>query len=167
MRGVILGAAVAVATVLSAGAARGQDREAALVDSWYRRYLGRGADPIGIHDHIRALRRGTAPQTVEAAILASREYYERHGATPEGYVVGLFYDVMGRPPYPDEVRQWAERFAENGRNAVAVYFLRQQGGAPLRPPPGYQPTPDYYAPAPYQAAPYPAPGLPQYYRYGR
>ena len=139
MRILVLG--VLVALVFSPAVRGGDGSDVGLVESWYRRYLGRGADPIGLHDHLRALRRGTPPLTVEAAILSSDEYYRRHGADPRGFVAGLFYDVLGRPPAPAELADWTAQVARRGRSRVAMQFLRDHHGdlRPSRPvalPPG-------------------------------
>jgi hypothetical protein len=131
-------AAIITAVVLAGGArsARAQFDGQALVEGWYRRYLGRNADPIGIHDHVQALQRGTPPVLVEAAILSSPEYYRRNGGTPEGFVLGLFRDVLGRPPTPSEMNLWMNRTLSDSRSNVAVRFLREREAVGPPPAPG-------------------------------
>ena len=154
MRTFIIAAVVLAAFTNPALAIPGDD--AALVESWYRRYFGRSADPIGIHDHIRALRRCTPPLTVEASILSSDEYYRRHGATPPGFVTGLFYDILGRPPAQDEVRFWSDQVIRRGRSRVAVQFLQDQT-RDLRPAPDVRGAPDPRGAPDFRGAPIPPP----------
>src|SRR5437764_1277321 len=91
MRAFITCAILTVATLtVNAVPASAQTIDAAkLVDTWYVRYLGHCADPVGLSDHLRAIGHGTPLEVVEASILASPEYYARNGNTPEGYVAAL------------------------------------------------------------------------------
>ncbi len=115
-----------IALVFSVGAAAAQyGGPRAMVESWYRQYLGRDADPIGLHDHIQALERGTPPLLVQAAILGSAEYYRLNGANPEGFIVGLYRDVLRRPPTPAEMDVWLRRAARESRSDLATRFLRE------------------------------------------
>src|SRR5262249_31634070 len=59
----------------------------ALVDFWYRAYLGRPAlnDP-GSAAWINMLRRGTPPASVLAGILGSREFFNRVGGTMPAFI---------------------------------------------------------------------------------
>ena len=75
--------------------------DAAVVTSWYQRYLGREPDQTGLYMWVNQLRRG-AP--VEASILGSDEYFERHGNTPESFVTGLYVEVLNRQPSAAEVQ---------------------------------------------------------------
>ncbi len=49
---------------------------------------------------------------------------EDHGSTNEGYVLGLYQDVLDRTPTPDEVAVWVTLLNDGAsRNAVATVFL--------------------------------------------
>jgi hypothetical protein len=102
--------------------ASSQDSGVQLLDSWYRRYLGRPVDQNGLQSWLAQL----GNMNVEAAILGSPEYYDRHGDTPEGFVTGLYVDVLGRQPAAQEVQGWLVRLAQLGgnRTALADDFLR-------------------------------------------
>jgi len=93
-----------------------------LVASWYERYLGREPDAIGLRQWVDQLYVGT---NVQAGILGSDEYYIRHGSTPEGFVTGLYVDVLNRQPRWDEVQTWLNRLQQQGYNrpAMAADFL--------------------------------------------
>ena len=141
-----------------------------LVESWYQRYLGRGSDPGGLNNWVWQLRSGMPPDAVEASILGSDEYYVRHGQTPEGFVAGLYQDVLSRGALGGEVASWVNRFYGLGdRQALAREFLGaaqaewsqrawtprvDYGSAPVTTPsPVYAPAPvipsgPVYAPTP-------------------
>jgi hypothetical protein len=95
-----------------------------LVQSWYHCYLGRVADPSGFQAWVQALRCGTPPVEVQASILASEEYYCRYGHTPQGFVTGLYQDVLGRGACAQEVQAWVGRLVPCGdRQRLARDFL--------------------------------------------
>src|SRR5579862_7942657 len=86
----------------------------ALVDSWYRTYLGRAADS-GMTYWVSQLVQGIPPDAVIAGILASDEYYTRAGGTPQGFVTLLFNDILKRPPSAGEVDFWVRRMYTESR----------------------------------------------------
>jgi hypothetical protein len=66
----------------------------AVVDGFYRDYLGRPADTSGLavwSPWATALR-----TEVQAKLLASDEYYGQAGGTNDGFVDALYQDVLGR-----------------------------------------------------------------------
>ena len=116
--------------------------EERLVQKWYLRYLHRPADPCGLESWARALRCGTPPVCVEAAILGSDEYYCAHGHCPRGFVIGLYEDVLRRTPCPHDVHYWVCRLKRCGcRTKLAKEFLcAARGELAARPaPPAYGP----------------------------
>jgi hypothetical protein len=136
----LLAATVAGLLFLTTGSARAQVYDPAQqVESWYERYLGRQADPGGLALWEQQL--GTlGPLQTQAGMLASSEYYARHGNTPEGFIEGLYADVLGRTANQDEMANWLNRLMVDGGNRaqVAQEFLSAaqpelsgQGAAPL------------------------------------
>jgi hypothetical protein len=111
--------------------------EARLVQNWYLQYLQRPADECGLNNWVRQLRCGKPPECVEAAILGSEEYHRLHGCTPEGFVLGLYADVLGRAPCERDLGFWVGRLSRSGcREELAKAFLcaaRPERAAP--PPP--------------------------------
>jgi hypothetical protein len=105
------------------------DPNADMIDWWFRQYLGRSVDPGGLSSRLMLLRRGADPQDIEADIIGSGEYWERHGSNVVGFVRGLYADVLGRVPNRGEVRNWQDRYAVNrgDRSAVAREFLQAAG----------------------------------------
>jgi hypothetical protein len=99
------------------------DATAAVVDGWYVRYLGRHGDPYGVTGFVTALRAGTmSPERVEVAILGSPEYFARRGSNEEGFIIGLYRDVLGRTPH--HVLDQVHRLRFLGREAYVCEFLR-------------------------------------------
>jgi hypothetical protein len=132
----LLFAAVVAASTLTAGAASARADHRDVVVGWYGRYLGRPAEHHGLHAHVHALRAGTPALQVEAAILGSSEYYVRHGGCIDGYITGLYVDVLGHRPTPREVRYWTARLDHCGnREVLAVEFLREHRPVVVAPAP--------------------------------
>src|SRR5262249_25957509 len=98
-------------------------RGVGLIEGYYQRYLGRVADACGLQVWTRQLH-CSGPEAVQAGILASDEYYCRHGHTPEGFVAGLYQDVLGRQACGWEIQTWARRLGPCGnRQNLAAEFL--------------------------------------------
>jgi hypothetical protein len=101
---------VLAAVVVTFGAATSaqahHDRAAAAVDGWYHQYLGRCADSCGLRTWAGQLRCGKSPDCVLAGILASDEYYQRHGCCDTGFIKGLYHDHLGRCASRAEVHHW-------------------------------------------------------------
>jgi hypothetical protein len=96
----------------------------ALVSAWYRRYLGRDMDS-GASSWIDLIRNGAEPSAELGGILASDEYYQRVGATPNSFVEGLYVDVAGRRPSQGEMDAALGRLGAVGRQGVANVLLQQ------------------------------------------
>ncbi len=120
-------AAVAL-VVLGAGAvtveaSHRRDRE--IIDGWYHRFLGRCVDPAGIDYWVPQLCR-KPPEVVLSELVASQEYYHRNGCSPEGFVRGLYRDVLGRTDLcHQDIHYWVCRLQKCGcREALIREFLR-------------------------------------------
>jgi hypothetical protein len=147
----LLAATVAGLLFLSTGSARAQYYDPAqLVQSWYARYLGRQVDPNGLSIWVQQVR-SYGPVQAQAGILGSDEYYARHGSRPEGFVQGLYADVLGRAASRREMHSWVSRLWVDSGNraqlaqeflAAAQPALAQQAFAPA---PVYGPPPVYGA----------------------
>ncbi len=95
-----------------------------LVRGFYRDYLHRSPDACGLRGWVDHLRRGASPEWVQAQILGSDEYYEIHGCRPEGFVAGLYEDVLGRRACRQEIHDWVCRLNRCGcRKRLAEEFL--------------------------------------------
>lgn len=118
-------AAAALAVGAGAAEARGWGPPPeALVEGWYRQYLGRCADPSGLCGWAKQLRCGKSPEAVLGAILGSDEYFRRHGCCDAGFIQGLYKDHLGRCASPGEVRDWLCQLGRcHSREKLAVKFL--------------------------------------------
>ncbi len=101
-----------------------------LVASWYNRFLGRYPDAAGMANWVNQLRNGASEGDVQAAMLASPEFWTERGGTPPGFVTGLYQTVLGRTPNPQEVQGWLTRFNADGGNRLAVAREFMQAAQP-------------------------------------
>jgi hypothetical protein len=109
---------------LGAQQARAQYEEGRIVEGWYQKYLHRCADGLGLDVWGGQLRAGVAPDKVLAGVLGSEEYYGLHGRCPEGFVAGLYADILGRGASREEIEGWVGRLAAGGcRETLAFSFL--------------------------------------------
>jgi HEAT repeats/Domain of unknown function (DUF4214) len=101
------------------------DPYAEMVESWYAQYMHRSADPAAVANYAALLRRGVPPEEVQANMLGSAEYFLVHGRSAEGFVRGLYNDVLQREPRGGEVRTWVQRLAvdRGNREVLAREFL--------------------------------------------
>lgn len=70
------------------------------VQTIYQRYLGRAADPASANAFALFLIRGGTLEQVTALVLGSQEYYQKHGGTSNGFVDGMYHDLLGRSVDP-------------------------------------------------------------------
>jgi hypothetical protein len=67
------------------------------VQDVYQSLLGRPADPTGLDVHVRFLERGGSVDVVNACVLVSEEYFQRHGGgSNTGWLRALYQEVLGR-----------------------------------------------------------------------
>jgi hypothetical protein len=104
----------------------GPNNHHALVESWYQLYLRRPSDPAGLRNYLDLLRRGVAPEDVQAGMLGSEEYYQLHGNRQRPWVAALYADVLDPSPTPREIQGWIQTLGRNGgsRERTAAEFLR-------------------------------------------
>jgi hypothetical protein len=133
--------AVLIAAAFSGTATAGPAcPEANLVEDWYRQYLHRPADRLGLDVWTGQLRAGAPPDLVLAKILGSEEYFHNNGCNPRGYIASLYADLASRAPAPAELNGWLSRLHACGcRVTLARELLASlsPGGGPAcdAPPP--------------------------------
>ncbi len=96
----------------SAQVVQGNDPNANAVATWFQKYLGRQPSPQALTFWTNQLRAGAPAIRVRAAILGSDDYLALNGRSDEGFIVGLFRDVAGRPTSVSEVRHQVSRLRE-------------------------------------------------------
>jgi hypothetical protein len=104
-----------------------------LVQSFYQRFLGRQAELSGLQYWVVVLHQGQPPANVLASILGGEEYYLRRGSTPQGFVRGLYKDLLGREPTFAELdtRLAALDWYQGDRIRLANDVLRDAGPEPF------------------------------------
>jgi hypothetical protein len=76
----------------------------------------------------------------QASFFGSEDYFQAHGGDARDLVVGLYKDVLHRPPSEDEITRWVARFDSCGDGiTLAREFLMFAEGelaaqAPAVPP---------------------------------
>jgi hypothetical protein len=102
-----------------------------LINSLYFTLLGRAVDPVGLDAGLRLLAgmplvpftRPTLEQ-LEAGILSSAEYFQKHGGTNAGFLEGVYHDVLGRDIEPAVLAaRSAQLAAGTSRFAEAMQIL--------------------------------------------
>src|SRR5262249_20972797 len=90
----------------------------------YERYLNRAPDPTGEQNWVGLLLAGGTLEQVAEGLVSSQEYFQDHGSTNQGYVNGLYHDVLGRAGSPTEVNAWVVALdGGTSRDQVAIDFL--------------------------------------------
>lgn len=97
------------------------------VDALYLHYLDRPADPQGRQYWAGVVQAGGAFEQVAAGLASSQEYYTLHGGTNEGFISGLYADVLNRGATTSDLAVW-EPVLNSGasRASVAAFFLASQ-----------------------------------------
>jgi hypothetical protein len=94
------------------------------VDAMYLRYLGRATDPQGQQLNVAFVQAGGTFEQVAEGLVSSQEYYVLKGGTDQGFITGLYGDVLNRSPSTAELAGWETALASGAsRASVAVAFL--------------------------------------------
>ena len=90
----------------------------------YATYLNRHPDPSGEQFWVSFLMGGGTFEQVAEALASSAEYFALEGSTNQGFVTGLYTDVLNRTPTSAEVNGWVTLLnSGTSRTAVATMFL--------------------------------------------
>jgi hypothetical protein len=60
------------------------------------------------------------PFSQEAVMLGSYGFFRRHGGTNEGFIRGLYQEVLGRTCNYEEVSQWLQALANHNGDRVST-----------------------------------------------
>ncbi len=97
------------------------------VSTLYNRYLGRNPDPDGEQAWTNTLLAGGTLEEVAEGLTASQEYFVLHGGTNQGFITGLYGEVLYRSPSTAELAGWETALDEGvSRAEVTVAFLTSQ-----------------------------------------
>ncbi len=102
-----------------------------MIDHLFRQYLRRPASPMDIHNGRLQLQAGLTPDGVAGGILGSSVYYQLHGNRPDGFIQGLFEDILEQEPTQQDMDYWMYRLQQlQNRQSLANEFLDYaHGGA--------------------------------------
>lgn len=102
--------------------ANSAERRTLVIQDYYQALLGRGADADGLQFWLSLTQNGMPLEQVLAGIAGSEEYFQRQGGTSDGYIRGLYRDVLGRiaPPAQSELDFWIARLGVAPRGAQAA-----------------------------------------------
>jgi hypothetical protein len=98
------------------------ERRMLVIQDYYQLLLGRAADPGGLQFWLSLSLSGASLEQILAGIAASEEYFQRVGGTSDGFVRGLYRDVLGRvgPPSQPELDFWIARLGIAPRGPQAA-----------------------------------------------
>jgi probable HAF family extracellular repeat protein len=107
---------------VAAGVLHSHEGQTHLVTTWYQTYLGR--QPVNGEEQywVSQLAQGKTDEQVLSGILGSDEFFNRTG-TAEGYVQGLYQQLLNRSGNAAEVAYWVNQLPQLGRQGVAQGFL--------------------------------------------
>jgi virginiamycin B lyase len=94
-----------------------------LIENLYTSLLGRKAEPQGLTAWLYVLGAGASSDQLRAGILASDEYYRRHGGQPDGFLAAIYHDTLGRAPDPFGMTAFTADLRVVTRQQVAAAIL--------------------------------------------
>ncbi len=94
-----------------------------LIRNYYVRFLGRAAEAAGLQHWLTVLASGGRVEDVLIGVLASAEYFDRHGGTDAGFLRGLYQEIFGRLPAQAEVDAWLPVLQTGSRSVVVRGFV--------------------------------------------
>ena len=97
------------------------------VDAMYLRYLNRPADAPTRQFFVSFVQAGGAFEQVAVALVSTQEYYVLQGGTDQGFLTGLYDEVLNHAPSTSALAAW-ETVLNSGasRATVAAAFLNSQ-----------------------------------------
>jgi hypothetical protein len=92
------------------------------INAAYQRYLGRAPDAGGLAFWLYGMQQGlVTDERLEAGFIGSQEYINNHGGAGAAWVTGMYRDLLGRTPQPDEVAYWVNNL-NHGMSTAAVAY---------------------------------------------
>jgi uncharacterized delta-60 repeat protein len=102
------------------------------VQNLYQAILNRSADAAGLAAWVNFLGAGGTQQQVEAELMGSAEFIAAHGGTEEGFVIGVYKDILGRFPDSTGGTFWVNMLdAGATTESVVLGVLRSSEAATL------------------------------------
>src|SRR5439155_12081190 len=109
--------------VVAAALASSDESFRNLVSDSYQRFLARSTDAAGADYWIARLRHGLTDEQLEASFLGSPEYGANHGGDWDGWLRGMYTDLLGRSADDAGLAYWTDRLSNGARPGdVALGF---------------------------------------------
>ena len=102
------------------------------VNNAYLLYLKRSPDPKGLAHWVEQLQQGLTDEKLETEFLSSTEYIQKHGGAGQGWVIGMYQDLLGRNPDPSGLAYWTGLSREFPLLRLLWASLRAVSPTPLR-----------------------------------
>jgi hypothetical protein len=116
----------ATRSAVSSALLASRERRAAVVDDYYRQYLGRPADAGGLSFWLNVWQTHNGPDVVRAGLIGSGEFYASQGGSDDGAIRGLYQNVLGRGASDEEVGYWRNVIKSTPLTNVALGFLNSR-----------------------------------------
>src|SRR5262249_55924654 len=91
------------------------------VTAAYQRYLGRAPDSQGLASWVSAMQNGLTDERLEAGLIGSGEYVTKHGGQGQGWIRGMYVDLLNRTPSTAEINAWLRVLAQGTSPADVAY----------------------------------------------
>ncbi len=96
----------------------------ALITQWYRIYLGREPDQLGLQGQLAALQQGQTVGDIQAAILSSGEFFDRCNNNAHIWISQVYSLALNQKPKPSDIDYWVERIRyHKGNRLITVREL--------------------------------------------
>ncbi|HEY1860343.1 MAG TPA: DUF4214 domain-containing protein [Gemmataceae bacterium] len=113
----------AATLVVSSGIVLSNEGLADFVTAEYNALLHRAPENAGLQAWVTQLAMGAPPETVEAGIVASAEYFRNHGSNATQWVTGLYNDLLGRGSDSAGLNAWVNAVTTGvGRDQIGFAF---------------------------------------------
>jgi hypothetical protein len=91
-----------------------------VVQALYGKLLHRSADSSGLNTFVSFLGNGGTAEQVETAIIGSAEYFQLHGGTNDGFLNGVYQDVLNRALDASGAQSWGAQLASGTTPATVA-----------------------------------------------
>jgi uncharacterized protein (TIGR03118 family) len=94
-----------------------------VIQQAYRDYLGRGAESAGLQFWFIQMRHGLTEAQIEAAFIASPEFFNHAGGSNAAWVNEMYFDLLGRAPDSGSLTGWLAALNKGAdHNTIALGF---------------------------------------------
>jgi hypothetical protein len=93
-----------------------------IIRAAYTKYLSRSADAQGLAHWLSLMQSNAlSDEGLEAVFIGSQEYINNHGGPGQGWIVGMYQNLLGRTPGASEVQHWLGQLAGGATTTSIAY----------------------------------------------